>query len=215
MIPGSPPGPPGHDPAGRPPGTAARGKPRIWPWIALGCGGLLILAAVAAAAIGYWLTSRADQALKELQQMPALPSIPTVLPSLIPPLPEWLPQAPGDKTPAAETATAAGGSFGAASQAQRPGAQASAGTASGGGTSGAGGGGGPTTGASAGAPPQSSSPTCRQAVACCKTLLTKAPSAPSGLSGNCDALPTFSEEVCQRQLDAYRQAATLLGVTCP
>lgn len=176
----------------------------------MGCGALLAFGGAAAAAV-YFLVVRPVQSAID-----AAPDIASALPSGfgIPPLPP--PAGPdvvadpgvggsaGSPGVARGAPTGSGGAPGGTRAPSGAGGTASGGAATAaGGSAGSGGSGGAVSGAS-----------CALAARCCRLIVSRSPGSNPGLVGNCDGIKLLSEAMCQQQLQTYRQAAQLLGVTC-
>jgi hypothetical protein len=171
---------------------------------------LLVVSAAAGGFGWYMFATRAQRALESVPPLPsALPPIPvpTLEPVPQPTAPTGTPPssgtiaAPGTAVTPPSTTTTPRPSTGGASGTAAGGASASnAGAATGGASTGVGGAAAPSVSA-----------TCARAIACCKTLMAKAPAVPA----NCESVPTINDQICQQQLDAFRQAGSVFGVTCP
>src|SRR6478736_6079727 len=75
------------------------------------------------------------------------------------------------------------------------------------------------TGASPGAvpgTPATLTPTCAKAVACCKANAAKAAGVnAAAVEQACSGIGLFTEDVCAKQYEGYKRAATVLGASCP
>ncbi len=73
-------------------------------------------------------------------------------------------------------------------------------------------------GQASGAPASTSTltPACGQAVTCCKATMAKT-AGPNAVAAEraCDGIGLLSDDICVKQYEAYKRAATVVGVTCP
>jgi len=72
------------------------------------------------------------------------------------------------------------------------------------------------TGNAPGGVPISGTPMCAKAAACCKATMAKT-AGPNAAAGEqaCNGVLMLSEDVCAKQYEAYKRAATLVSATCP
>jgi len=72
------------------------------------------------------------------------------------------------------------------------------------------------TGAATGAALPLASPSCAKALACCKATMAKTAgaNAPSAQQA-CNGIGLLSEDICAKQYDAYKRAATVVSAICP
>jgi hypothetical protein len=71
-------------------------------------------------------------------------------------------------------------------------------------------------GDSPGATPSTLTPSCGKAVACCKATMAKT-AGPNAAAAEqaCNGVGLLAEDICVKQYEAYKRAATVVGVTCP
>jgi len=71
-------------------------------------------------------------------------------------------------------------------------------------------------GDSTSAPPTTASAACVKAIACCKATMAKTAGANAAAGEQaCNSIALLSEDVCQKQYDAYKRAATVVSAICP
>ena len=64
--------------------------------------------------------------------------------------------------------------------------------------------------------PTSMSPACAKAVACCQAVMNKTGGANAAAGAQaCNGIGLLSEELCQKQYEGQKRAATVVGATCP
>jgi poly-gamma-glutamate capsule biosynthesis protein CapA/YwtB (metallophosphatase superfamily) len=67
-----------------------------------------------------------------------------------------------------------------------------------------------------GATPSALSPACVQAVACCKATMAKSAGANATAAEQaCNGVALLSDDICAKQYEAYKRAATVVGAICP
>ena len=71
-------------------------------------------------------------------------------------------------------------------------------------------------GDSSGTIPSTLTPACLKAVACCKAAMAKS----AGLNATsaaqaCNGVGLLSEDICSKQYESYKRAATMVGAICP
>jgi hypothetical protein len=72
------------------------------------------------------------------------------------------------------------------------------------------------SGAVPGAAPVAASPSCVKAIACCKATMAKT-AGPNAAAAEqaCNGVALLSEDICAKQYDAYKRAATVVSAICP
>ncbi len=63
--------------------------------------------------------------------------------------------------------------------------------------------------------PASMSPTCAKAVACCQAVMAKTAAANAAAAQACNGIGLLSEELCTKQYEGQKRAATVVGASCP
>jgi len=64
--------------------------------------------------------------------------------------------------------------------------------------------------------PATLSPTCAKAVACCKATMAKTAGANAAAAEQaCNGIGLLSEDVCAKQYEGQKRAATVVGASCP
>jgi len=71
-------------------------------------------------------------------------------------------------------------------------------------------------GETTGGAPVTLTPSCGKAVACCKATMAKT-AGPNAAAAEqaCNGVGLLSDDICAKQYEAYKRAATVVGVTCP
>jgi hypothetical protein len=71
-------------------------------------------------------------------------------------------------------------------------------------------------GNSPGAAPSTLTPSCVKAVACCKSTMAKSAGANAAAAEQvCNGLGLLSDDICGKQYEEYKRAATVVGAICP
>jgi hypothetical protein len=69
---------------------------------------------------------------------------------------------------------------------------------------------------SAATPTTTATPTCAKAVACCKATIAKTAGSNASIAEQaCNRVALLPENVCEKQYEAYKQAATMVSAICP
>ena len=64
--------------------------------------------------------------------------------------------------------------------------------------------------------PASMSPTCAKAVACCQAVMSKTAGANAAAGAQaCNGIGLLSEDLCAKQYEGQKRAATVVGASCP
>jgi hypothetical protein len=66
------------------------------------------------------------------------------------------------------------------------------------------------------AAPSTLSPTCAKAVACCKATMAKTAAVSAAAAEQaCNGIGLLSDDVCVKQYEGQKRAATVVGASCP
>ena len=66
------------------------------------------------------------------------------------------------------------------------------------------------------AAPSTLTPSCAKAVACCKVTMAKTAGANAAAAEQaCNGVGVLADDICAKQYEAYKRAATVVGVNCP
>lgn len=66
------------------------------------------------------------------------------------------------------------------------------------------------------ATPTAATPSCAKAIACCKATMAKTGGANAAAAEQaCNGVALLPEDICKKQYDAYKRAATVVSAICP